>query len=334
MGNKFSRRRDTLANNGETAATEQTAEEPAAPQPAEESEIAQTPETIEAEDLEVVVGEVVTPVVRLPSEECVAECKEPEAPAASATLNDAEPEPVTKESSAPVQPEPLVSISKPESPLESEPVAEPKPAAVTEPVAEAQLAPEPEPAPAPEPVSEPEPTSNPEAEVEPVPEPISESVPVPAEPLEQQTVMLTQESLPEPVPSSPPLIDLGVPDDTPQPANNPPAPAPIPDLVSADKPSDIPVAEECRDSTEAAKTSTSEPEKSEETSESPEKPMEVEAAENLEQLVSDVNEENISGLLQNLELKGNDLVSDLISDDVKIPDDAPIIQTSTSTELM
>ncbi|XP_018519429.1 proteoglycan 4 [Lates calcarifer] len=334
MGNKFSRRRDTPANNGETVATEQTAEEPAVPQPAEESEIAQTPETVEAEDLEVVVGEVVTPVARLPSEECVAECKEPEAPAASATLNDAEPEPVTKESSAPVQTEPLVSISKPESPLESEPVAEPKPAAETEPVAEAQLAPEPEPAPAPEPVSEPEPTSNPEAEVELVPEPISESVPVPAEPLEQHTDMLTQESLPEPVPTSPPLIDLGVPDDTPQPANSPPPPAPIPDLVSADGPSDIPVAEECRDSTEAAKTSTSEPEKSEETSESPEKPMEVEAAENLEQLVSDVNEENISGLLQNLELKGNDLVSDLIPDDVKIPDDAPIIEISTSTELM
>ncbi|XP_022609945.1 uncharacterized protein LOC111228388 [Seriola dumerili] len=326
MGNRFSRRRDTPAGSGETAATEQkAAEEPAAPQPAEESGITTTQEAVETENLDVVVGEPVTPVACLPSEECVSECKEVEAPAVSATLNDAEPEPVAKETPAPSQPELLVSVSEP-SPPESEPVAEPKL------VAEAQRAPEP----VPETVPEPEPTSNPEAEAEAeaVPEPISEAEPVLTEALEQHADMLTQESLPEPELSSPPLIDLGVPDVTPQPVNTSPSPAPISDPDNANEPSDIPVTEECEGSAEAAESSTFEPEKPEETTESLEKPMEVEAAENLEQLVSDVNEESISGLLQNLELKGNDLVADLIPSDVKIPDDTPITDISTSTELM
>ncbi|XP_040895072.1 cell surface glycoprotein 1-like [Toxotes jaculatrix] len=330
MGNRFSRKRDAPANSGETAATEEkTAEEPAASRPAEESGTTQTPEAAETENLDVVVGEPVTPVARLPSEECISECKLVDAPAASATLNDAEPEPVAKKTPAPVQPEPQVSISKP-SPPESEPAAESKP------VAEAQLVPEPAPEPASEPVPEPEPTSNPEAEVEAVLEPITESVPVPvlAEALEQQTDMLTQESLPEPALSSPTLIDLAVPDVSPQPVNTPPSPAPIPDPVRADEPSDIPVTEECQDSAEAAESSTFEPGKSEETTESLEKPTEVEATENSEQLVSDVNVESVSGLLQNLELKGNDLVSDFIPSDVKIPDDTPITDISTSTELM
>ncbi|XP_039988019.1 cell surface glycoprotein 1-like [Xiphias gladius] len=308
MGNRFSRRRDITASSGETNAAEQkAAEEPAAPQPAEESGIAPTQEAVETENLDdvVVVGEPETVEPRLPSEECTSECKEVEAPAASAALNDADPEPVAKETPAPVG-EP--------SPPESEPVAEP------EPVAEAQLAPEP----APEPVPDPGPTSFPEAGVEALPEPTSELVPAPAEAVEQQTDMLTLDSLSEPSPPSPPLVDLCVPDVTPQPVNTTPSPAPIPDPVDADEPSDIPVTEERQDGAEAARSSTLEPERPEGTSESLEKLMEEEAAENLEQLVSDVNEESISGLLQNLELKGNDLVTDLIPSDVKIPDDTPI----------
>ncbi|XP_070764153.1 uncharacterized protein [Enoplosus armatus] len=329
MGNRFSRKLDGPANSAETAATEQKTEEvPAAPEPAEEAGITQTLEAVGTESLDVVVGEPVTLMACLPTEECVSECKEVEAPAAPAPLNDAEPEPVAKETPAPVQLEPLVSVSEPSPP---EPAAEPKP------VAETQLAPEPAPEPvpepAPEPVPEPEPTSNPEAEVEAVPEPILESLPAPAEALEPQTDLLTQESHPDPVLSSPPLIDMGVPDVTLQP-NTPPSPVPIPAPVNADKLSDIPVTQECQDSAEVSVISTFEPEKSEETSESLEKLMEVEAAGNLEQLVSDVNEESLSGLLKGLELKGNDLVADLIPTDVKIPDDTPITDMSPSTELM
>ncbi len=152
--------------------------------------------------------------------------------------------------------------------------------------------------------------------------------------LEQQTDMLTQESLPEPEISSPPLIDLGVLDATPQPIDIPTSPASIPAPVAADEPSDIPMTEESQDSAEVPVISTLELEKSEETSESLEKLTEVEAAGNLEQLVSNVTEESVSELLQNLELKGNDLVADHIPADVKIPDDTPIMDMSVSTELM
>lgn len=322
MGNRFSRRRDTPASTGETAATEQkAAQEPAAPPPAaaaaEESGITQTQEAT-TENLDVVVGEPVTPVASLPTEPCVAESKEVEAPDASAAPNDAAPESVAKEETpAPIQTEPLVSTSEP-SPPESEPVTEPEPVAETQPTPE----------PASEPVPEPEPEA--EAEAEAVPEPISEAtIPVPAESPEQQIDTANHESLPEPELVSTPLVDLGVSDDAPQPVNTSPS-----DPDNADEPSDIPVTEECEGSIEAAESSTLEPEKLEETTESVEKPTEVEAVENLEQLASDVNEENISGLLQNLELKGNDLVADLIPGDVKIPDDTLVTDISTSTELM
>lgn len=92
--------------------------------------------------------------------------------------------------------------------------------------------------------------------------------------------------------------------------------------------------EEFQDGAEAVVISTLEPEKSEETTESLEEPIEAEAAGNLEQIVSDVNEESVSGLLKHLELTGNDLVTDLIHSDVKIPDDTPIVDISTPTELM
>lgn len=318
MGNKFSRRRDVPISNAEAAAPDQKpAEEPAAPQPAEDSGITQTQEAV-VENLDVVIAEPVTPVACLPAEACVSECKAAEAPATSpAPLDDAEPEPVAKETPAPVQPEPVVSVSEPEPAAEAQLAPEPVPEPASEPVPE----------PAPEPVPEPEPTSHPEAEVEAVPEPISESTPAPAEALEQQTDMLAQEPLPEPELSSPTVVDLDVADVTPQPIDIP--------SVDAVEPSDIPGTEECQDSAVVPEISTSEPEKSEETSESPEKPAEEEAAENLEQLVSDVNVESVSGLLKDLELKGNDLVADLIPTDVKIPDDTPITDMmSTATELM
>ncbi|TKS73359.1 hypothetical protein D9C73_007437 [Collichthys lucidus] len=304
MGNLLTKKQQATVTSAKAAAPQQkTAEEPAVTQPAKDSGITQTQEA-EPENPDVVVGESVKVVACLPSEECTSECKAPEAPAAAAPQNNAEPESVAKESPAPVQPEPA-----------------PVPVAKPEPVAEAQLAPEP----APEPVPEPEPTSKPEEEVKAVPEPVSESVPDPAEDMEQQTEMLTQESLPEPEISSPPLIDLSVSDATPQLIDTPPISA----AVSADEHSDIPVTQECQDSAEVSAISTLEAERSEETpEESLEKQMEVEAAGNLEQLVSDVNVESVSGLLQNLELKGNDPT------DVKIPDETPITDTSMSTELM
>lgn len=309
MGNRFSRKRDGPASSGETAAAEQrTAEEPAATQPAQ-----QTQEAVKTENLDAVVGEPVS----------VASTEESVSAAAPAPLNDSEPVPVAKETPAPVQSEPLVSVSEPSPP-------EPEPAAKPEPLAEAQPAPEP----TPEPVSKPELTSAPEAEAEAVPESISESVAAPAEALEQQTEMLTQESLPEPEISSSPLIDLGVPDATPEPIDIPTSPASIPASVPADEPSDIPMTEESQDSAEVPVISTLELEKSEETSEPLEKLTEVEAAGNLEQLVSDVTEENVSELLQNLELKGNDLVADFIPADVQIPDETPIMDMSVSAELM
>lgn len=312
MGQRLSRQGATAPSAEAAATVQKTAAEPVATKPAEDAGM-----TVKAETLEVVKGEPVTLIACLPGEDCVAECKVVEAPAAVS-------EPVEKETPAPIQPEPLVSVSAP-SPPESEPVAE------LEPVAEAQLAPEPvpEPEPAPAPVSEPEPVPEPElvpepeVEVEAVPEPIPESVLAPVEAMEQEIDLLSQESLPEPVISSPPLIDMSVPDVTPPPTDIP---------VDADEPSDIPVIpviEQCQHIAEISLIPTPEPEESEETSVSLGKLIEVEAAENLEQLVNDVNEESVCGLLNNLELKGNDLDADLIPTDVKIADDM-----TASIELM
>lgn len=302
MGNKITRRRDTLSISADAAA----ADEPAATQSADEPEVTQTQEATDTENLEVVVGESVTPVACLPSEECTSECKEAGGPAATLSAqHDAEPKAVAKETPAPVQPELLVSISEP--PPKSEPTEEPKPAM------EAQLAPEPEL------------TSNLETETEVVPEPSSEEVPAPAEALDQQTDTLTQESQPKPAIASHALIDLGVPDMTLQPVDTAPAPVPIHDLFDVDEHSDIPVTDECQDGAEV----TSKPGKAAETSDSLE-----EASENLEQLVNDVREDSVSGLLKNLELQANDLVPDLIPSDVKVPDDTPVTDICSSTELM
>lgn len=263
-------------------------------EPDKDSAVTQTQEVTKSENLDVVAEEQVTPALCLPSEECASECKEAEASAASGPST--QPAPVEKEDPTPAHPEPQVSASKPSPP---------------EPVAEAQFAPVPEPVPA----------SNPDGDTELV-QPVSEPVPAPADDLEQQADQLTQESLLEPDVSSPPSADLGIPDVTPS-----PAPIPVPD-----EPSDPTDGEKCQDSDETTDTSTFEPEKSAETH--VEKPMEVEAEERSEKLGSDVNEESISETLKNLELRGNDLVSDLIPSDVNILDDTPITDMSTSTELM
>ncbi|XP_034735034.1 E3 ubiquitin-protein ligase RNF12-B-like isoform X4 [Etheostoma cragini] len=307
MGNQLNRR-GASSNSVETADTEQ---EPA--QPGEDSGLTLSQEAIRAENLDVVMVEPVTLMACLPTEECVSECQVTETPAALDPLT--EPEPVAKKTPAPVQPEPLVSQP---SPPESDPKPVAKAQLALESVPEPEPVPEPELVPEPEPVPEPELVPEPEAEVETDPEPIVESVKAPAEVLEEKTDLLSQESLPEPVISSPPLIDLGVPDITPQPID---IPVCITAPVHADKPSNIPVTKECQQSAEVKE--------SENTSEPLEKLMGVEAAGNLEQLVSNINEESVCGLLKNLELKGNDLAEDLIPTDVEIPD-----SMSTCTELM
>ncbi|XP_010792354.1 protein TsetseEP-like [Notothenia coriiceps] len=306
MGNRFSRTRE--ANSAEAAAPEQkTAAEPAA-----DSGITQVQEAIKTEVLEVVKEEPVAPVA-CATQECLIDTKIVDIPFAT-------PHPAV--------PEPLVSVSEPEPVADPKPVVEvqlaPEPA--TEPVPEPEALPEPVPVPEPEALPEPMPVPEPEALPEPMPvpepealpepepvaepeafpEPIPESVPAPAEVLEQKIDLFSQESLPEPVFSSLPLIDLGVPDVTPEPIDIPPITA----TIDADEASDILVTEVCQNGVV-------------------EQLMEVEAADNLEQLASDFNEESVSGLLKNLELKGNDLVADFIPNNVNLPGDM-----TTSTELM
>lgn len=295
MGIKFSRRRDVPISGAEGAATEQkTAEEPVATEPVGELGPALAQEATGIVRLEAVDREKPKPVASLPNEECVAEIKEEKAPDAPEPLNVAEPEPVAKNAPAPSQAQPEVLLCVDPPPLIQCDV-EPTPVTVTQP------APEPIPEPAPETI--PEPQSVPELETA-IPD-------LPPDVLEQHTDMLNQEILPDPVIPSSTLIDLSVSDTTP------------------DKTSDIAVSDECQEGAEVSGTSTTELPKSEEMSESPERPTEVVAAENLEQIVSDVNEETVSGLLQDLALKGNDLVADLIPTDVKMPDETSITDMST-----
>lgn len=308
MGIKFSRRRDAPISGAEGAATEQkTAEEPVSTEPAGESGLALAQEATGIGRLEAVDRGKPEPAASLPSEECVSEVKEEKAHNVPEPLNVEEPEPVGKNAPAPsqTQPEALLCVDPP-SPTQCD--AETTPVTVTQP--------------APEPIPEPEPVSEPAAELIPEPEPVSEpqSVPeletaipdLPPEVPEQHTDMLNEELLPDPVILSSTLIDLSVSDTAP------------------DKTSDIAVSDECQEGAEVSGTSTSElPKSEEEMSETPERLIEVVAAENLEQIVSDVNEETVSGLLQDLALKGNDLVTDLVPTDVKMPNETSITDMST-----
>ncbi|XP_037307657.2 protein TsetseEP-like [Pungitius pungitius] len=319
MGNQFGKVRETSSNNAETAEEAKTAEETEAGQPAEDSGMTQ--------DLGAQIQGQVAQLVCSITEELVLN-------SGVDKVVNAEPEPVVKETPAPVQPEPLVSLSLSSAP-EPKPVAEAPLSPVPEPLPgpEAVSKPEPvqepdpihKPLPEPEPVQEPDPVPEPEAEVEVVSEPISQLVLAATEAVELKTDLLSQESLPEPAISSPPLINLGAPEEDAQPVDIPPSPAP----VDAKEPADIPETEECQKSAEISVIPTFEPENREEASESGEKAMEAKGGVHLEQLVSDVSDDSLSGLLKNLELKGNDLVADLVPADVQIPDDV-----STSTELM
>uniref|UniRef100_A0A1A7XKX0 Uncharacterized protein n=1 Tax=Iconisemion striatum TaxID=60296 RepID=A0A1A7XKX0_9TELE len=163
-------------------------------------------------------------------------------------------------------------------------------------------------------VFESEPPSHPEADAE----LISEPVPTPAESLEQPKDLLNQES----VLSSPPLIDLGVPDVA-------SSPTPISASLCPDESSDVSGSEQCE-----IGSSMLEPEKHTGMTEFLDKPMEAEAAECLEMPVSDVNQENLSTILKSSELKGSDFLNDLIESEVNIPEDTPITDLSSSIELM
>uniref|UniRef100_A0A096M4Z2 Uncharacterized protein n=1 Tax=Poecilia formosa TaxID=48698 RepID=A0A096M4Z2_POEFO len=123
-----------------------------------------------------------------------------------------------------------------------------------------------------------------------------------------------QESLTDPVISSPPLIDFGV-----------------PDVISS--PTTIPLdPDESLNVSASEHSATAEPEKL--TSDSLGKSTGVEAEECLKTLGSDINVENASELLKNSGLKENDLLSDVIPREVKIPDDTSITDMSSSMELM
>ncbi|MEQ2194474.1 hypothetical protein XENOCAPTIV_029868, partial [Xenoophorus captivus] len=233
-----------------------------------------------------------------PKDECVPEVKEEEGPAALAPTEDEQSELLAKETQAPAQPKPLflnANILEPES------FAQPKPKATQE--AEAQVALNP----TPEDVSEQNSALQSEADTE----PISEPVPTPAEAVVEHK---DQEYLTDPVLSSPPLIDYDA-----------------PDVISS--PTIIPLdPDESLNISASEHHSTAEPEKF--NSDFLEKTTGVEAEECLKMTGSEVNAENVSKLLKNSELKENDLLSDIIAREVKIPDDTPITDMSTSMELM
>ncbi|KAK5616058.1 hypothetical protein CRENBAI_017828 [Crenichthys baileyi] len=234
-----------------------------------------------------------------PKDECVPEVKEEESPAAlDPTQEDEQSELLAKETEAPAQPEPLFSNA---NILEPESFAQPKPKATEE--AEAQVALNP----TPEDVSEQNSALQSEADTE----PISEPVPAPAEAVVEHK---DQEYLTDPVLSSPPLIDYDVPDVISSPTIIP---------LDPDESSNISASEH---------HSTAEPEKF--NSDFLEKTTGVEAEESLKMTGSEVNTENVSKLLKNSELKENDLLSDIIAREVKIPDAPPLTDMSTSMESM
>lgn len=283
MGNKLVRRQDAPLGSAENAAAQQAAEEPVASQPKQDSGRAD----VCTEDLDVVVGEATMPVVRLPSEACVSAFKEVDAPDSSRPPNEANCEPVSKETPDPVPSEPLASLLSEASSSEAEPVAEGQVAAEAAPDTE----PEPE-----------------EAEAD------AESAPAPVEAPEKQT----ETPLPDPA-----LIGLDVSEATPQPITSLAVADPVPAPISPDEPSDTAATDESQDSTKGSIILTPPSHKSEETSESPGKPTEAEAAGGLEQFVGDVGE-----LLQDLTLKGTDLVADLVPTDVQISEDESVTDTS------
>ncbi|XP_054895821.1 uncharacterized protein LOC129366155 [Poeciliopsis prolifica] len=231
-----------------------------------------------------------------PKAECAPEEKEEESPVTLAPTEDAESELLAKETPAPVQFEAVVSDT---NPLEPESFAPAKPEAAEE-VEAATTANG-------EDVPEPDSALESEADTDLVSEPTR---------LRDEDVVQhkDQESLTDPLLSLPPLIDFGV-----------------PDVISS--PTIIPLdPDESLNMSASEHSATAEPEKL--NSDFLEMSTGVEAEESLKTLGSDINVENVSELLKNSKLDENDLLSDIIPREVKIPDDTSISDMSTSMELM
>lgn len=245
---------------------------------------------------QIAVGETV--------EESVPECQE--APAAfSGAPNQEHTKPEAAEVEAPSPEQHLSPASEP-TPPESE--GEPAPAAEVQPTTEE-----------PETVPKPDPAPCPEAEV--IPAPLLGPVPAPEPGPEAD--LPTLETRPKPVISEPLLVDLSVPEA--EPIIKPSFPSASPAPLDVDE---TPEVEEGQDSPETAVVSTLVQEKNN-AEIFPEK--ENDDTMNVDEIINDANEENVSGLLKQLALTGNDIVADLILSDVKVPDDSP---SSTSTHLI
>lgn len=256
--------------------------------------------------------EELKPESALLSQEPAPESKEVKAPDAAEPQPEAAAEAGVKAADAE---KPKVD-STPESKEEPEPLkdAEPQPAVIDTPAPEQT---EPESAVEEPPVADTKPEPEPEPEPEPVPEPQSTPIPVPEleipaeivcqlpppEVLELNTETLNQELLPEPVVCSLPLSETSTSD------------------VAPDETANV---EEDQDVAEAlAGAVTTDPPAPEDQSE----PPEAEVTGSLAQMVSDGTEE-ISGLLQDLALKGSNLMADLTAVDVKTPDEPCVAEMS------
>lgn len=301
MGNTFRK----LTNSERPPTQQKAVAEPVAAEPG--PVLAQEPAGVEKPNKEELKPESTTP-----SQEPAPENSEVKAP----DVAEPQPEAVAAAAAEPAAPaEPVVKAAEvekaeadptPESKEEPEPSkdAEPQPA-VIEPPAPEQT--EPEPA-----VEEP-PVADTTPEPEPEPEPVAEPLPVPSlvplictmpppEVIELNTEDLNQDLLPDPVicslPPSEPSTSDAAPDETPD------------------------VEEQDQDGAAAlAETAATEPPASEVQSEAPE----AEATGILAQTVSDATEE-VSGLLQDLALKGSDLIVELTPADVKTPDEACVAE--------
>ncbi|XP_075875242.1 uncharacterized protein LOC142883848 [Nelusetta ayraudi] len=344
MGNTLRK----LSNTEKAPVQPKAAAEPVAAEPgpvlAQEAAVSEKPSADAGNELK--------PESTLPCEQPAPESQEEKAPDAA----EPQPEPEAAQPAEESGAEPAVGAEEPKvdtpSEIKEEPepskVAEPEPVAIDTPAPEqtepAEKTPVPDTQPAPEP--EPEPVQ------EPVPEP--HSIPNLVPEVEMPTGPICELPVPELVPG--PICELPVPELVPGPICELPVPEPVPGPIcelptpvvlelnneilnqellvepaicslppsvasaSGAAPDETSDVEEGQDGAEAtAALATTNLPASEDESESPEKPMEV-AAGNLEQAVSDGGEE-ISELLQDLALKGSDLIVDLTPANVKLPDE-------------
>jgi len=156
-----------------------------------------------------------------------------------------------------------------------------------------------------------------------------EAEPEPAAALDEPVDLLTQES----VPLSAPLVDLGVPDLAPVAFDTPLLSDHSDEAASPLEPTDVLGDEGCQDVIEAAVNSAASPEEPEESTEEPAE-LVSEGMENVLQPLCDINQEVSDGPLKHSDLTGNGFMSDLIPNDVQIPDDIPVADISLSNDLM